>query len=75
MGETQTLRHTLADIPWLRLVVVATIAAVTTTFAQVLIVGETNPAITAGVTASITAVLGMGVGHDSAEGQQPADEG
>jgi len=74
MSETETLRHTLAGIPWLRLVVVATIVAVTTTFAQVLIVGETNPAITAGVTASITAVLGMGVGREHTQSERPGHQ-
>lgn len=75
MTETQTWRDVFAEIPWLRVIVTATFCAVTATFAQILLTGESNAAITAGVTGAITAVVGLGGQQSATEAEHDADAG
>lgn len=59
-----------------RCTVIATIAAVTCTLAQHLVTGEANAAVTAGVTGSLTALLGYKPEPNaSAEPEQAAEHG
>lgn len=73
--QAQTWRDVFAEIPWLRVIVTATFCAVTATFAQILFTGESNAAITAGVTGAITAVVGMGGQRSATEAEHDADAG
>ncbi|GJM22477.1 MAG: hypothetical protein DHS20C15_23920 [Planctomycetota bacterium] len=72
MAEVETARQVLAGIPWARMVGVAVISAVAVTLAQTLLFGDANPAVTGGVTAALTATVGMR--SETAVAGAPSDE-